>query len=142
LTAIVVNDVDKVEWSSSTLTRCGVCFEIHTRTSMKDAKKKQPPAFQIEEVMIIRMNVVNGRKEIGTARRQRRREEASKQFGRQARSRSKSRFDRKWTTTAVFRVWSMASLNVTISSTANAHSAECSSAEDELLKKTKSDGSN
>jgi hypothetical protein len=29
---------------------------------MKDAKKKQPPAFQIEEVMINRMNVVNGRK--------------------------------------------------------------------------------
>jgi hypothetical protein len=79
LTAIVVNEVDKVEWSSSTLTRCGVCCEIHTRTSMKDAKKKQPPVFQIEEVMINRMNVVNGRREIGTARRQRRGEEASKQ---------------------------------------------------------------
>jgi hypothetical protein len=48
---------------------------------MKDAKKKQPPVFQIDEVMINRMNVVNGRREIGTARRQRRREEASKQFG-------------------------------------------------------------
>jgi hypothetical protein len=91
---------------------------------MKEAKKKQPPVFQIEEVMINRMNVVNGRREIGTARRQRRREEASKQFVKQARSRSKSRFDRKWTTTAVCRVLSMASLNVTISSTANAHSAE------------------
>jgi hypothetical protein len=69
--------------------RCGVYCEIHTRTSMKDEKKKQPPVFQIEEVMISRMNVVNGRREIGTARRQRRREEASKQFGKQARSRSK-----------------------------------------------------
>jgi hypothetical protein len=29
---------------------------------MKDAKKKQPPVFQIEEVMINRMNVVNGRR--------------------------------------------------------------------------------
>jgi hypothetical protein len=83
------NAVDKVEWSSSTLGRCGVYCEIYTRTSMKDEKKKQPPVFQIEEVMISRMNVVNGRREIGTARRQRRREEASKQFGKQARSRSK-----------------------------------------------------
>jgi hypothetical protein len=84
LTAIVVNEVDKVEWSISTLTRCGVCFEIHTRTSMKDAKKKQPPVFQIEEVMINRMNVVNGRREIGTARRQRRGEAASNQGRKQA----------------------------------------------------------
>jgi hypothetical protein len=99
LTVIVGNAVDKVEWSSSTLSRCGVYCEIHTRTSMKDAKKKQPPVFQIEEVMINSMNVVNGRREIGTARRQRRREEASKESGKQARSRSKSRFDRKWTTT-------------------------------------------
>jgi hypothetical protein len=81
VTVIVGNEVDKVEWSSSTLSRCGVYCEIHTRTSMKDAKKKQPPVFQIEEVMISRMNVVNGRRENGTARRQRRREEASKQFG-------------------------------------------------------------
>jgi hypothetical protein len=71
------------------MTRCGVYCEIHTRTSMKDAKQKQPPVFQIEEVMIERMHVVNGRREIGTARRQRRREEASTQFGKQARSRSK-----------------------------------------------------
>jgi hypothetical protein len=89
VTVIVGNAVDKVEWSSSTFGRCGVYCEIYTRTSMKDEKKKQPPVFQIEEVMISRMNVVNGRREIGTARRQRRREEASKQFGKQARSRSK-----------------------------------------------------
>jgi hypothetical protein len=29
---------------------------------MKDAKKKEPPVFQVEEVMIDRMNVVNGRR--------------------------------------------------------------------------------
>jgi hypothetical protein len=51
---------------------------------MKDAKKKQPPVFQIEEVMINRMNVVNGRSEIGTARRQRRGEAASNQGRKQA----------------------------------------------------------
>jgi hypothetical protein len=84
LTAIVGNAVDKVEWSSSTLTRCGVYCEIHARTSIKDEKKKQAPAFQIEEVMINRMNVVNGRREIGTARRQRRREAASNQGSKEA----------------------------------------------------------
>jgi hypothetical protein len=56
---------------------------------MKDAKKKQPPVFQIEEVMINRMNVVNGLREIGTARRQIRRGEAASNQGRnQARKQS------------------------------------------------------
>jgi hypothetical protein len=55
---------------------------------MKDAKKKQPPVFQIEEVMINRMNVVNGLREIGTARRHRRGEAASNQGRNQARKQS------------------------------------------------------
>jgi hypothetical protein len=122
--ANVGNEVDKVEWSSSTLTRCGVYCEIHTRTSMKVAKKKQPPVFQIEEVMISRMNVVNGRREFGTARRQRREKRQASSLGSKQEVGVNEGSTEKWTTTAVFRVWSMASLNVTISSTANAHSAE------------------
>jgi hypothetical protein len=49
---------------------CGVYCEIHARTSIKDAKKKQAPAFeQIEEVMGNAHECCEWRREVGTGAR-------------------------------------------------------------------------
>jgi hypothetical protein len=61
LTANVGNEVDKVEWSSSTLIRCGVSREIPFRTWMEDEKRKRLKLEQMEDSMGNGVNVMNGR---------------------------------------------------------------------------------
>jgi hypothetical protein len=76
-----------------------------------------------------RMNVMIGRSEVGTSRRQRRGEAAVKEGTKRARSKqavgvnelSWRQYEERL---QVCRVWSKDTVDVTISSTANAHSAE------------------
>jgi hypothetical protein len=68
LRGVVENEIDKVEWRSSTETRCGVHREIPFRTWMKDEKRKRLKLEQIEDIMGNRVNLMNGRREIGTLR--------------------------------------------------------------------------
>jgi hypothetical protein len=86
LTGVVGSEVDKVEWRSSTETRCGVHREIPFRTWIKDEKRKRLKLEQMEDSMVNVVNFMNGRSEVRTAARQRRgeggkqsRKEASKE---------------------------------------------------------------
>jgi hypothetical protein len=68
LRGVVGNGLDKVEWRSSTETRCGVHREIPFRIWMKDEKRKRLKLEQIEDIMGNRVNLMNGRREIGKLR--------------------------------------------------------------------------
>jgi hypothetical protein len=84
LTVIVGNEIDKVEWRLSTETRCGVHRGISSRTWMKDEKRKRLKLEQMEDSMGNGVNLMNGRSEVETARRQRRGEAARNQGRNQA----------------------------------------------------------
>jgi hypothetical protein len=66
LTGLVGNEVDKVEWRSSTEIRCGVHREIPFRTWMKDEKRKRLKLEQMEDSMGNGVHVMNGRGEVET----------------------------------------------------------------------------
>jgi hypothetical protein len=84
LTGVVGNEVDKVEWRSSTETRCGVHRESPFRTRIKDEKKKRLKLEQMEDSIGNGVNVMNERGEVETASRQRRGEAASIQGRKEA----------------------------------------------------------
>jgi hypothetical protein len=91
LTGVVGNEVDKVEWRSSTETRCGVYRAGRFGTPLKDGKRKRLKLEQMEDSIGNGVNVMNGRSEVGTATRQRRGEAASNQGRKEASSKQASK---------------------------------------------------
>jgi hypothetical protein len=60
LTVVVGSEVDKVEWRSSTETRCGVYCAVRFVTSIRDEKRKRLILEQIEDSMGNGVNVMIG----------------------------------------------------------------------------------
>ena len=90
MTGVVGNEVDKVEWRSSTETRCGVHREIPFRTWMKDEKRKRLKLEQMEDSIGNGVNVMIGRCEVETGIRQRRGEAGSNKGRKQGSKQSES----------------------------------------------------
>jgi hypothetical protein len=84
LTGVVGNEVDKVEWRSSTETRCGVYCAVRFGTSIRDEKRKRLKLEQKEDSMGNGVNVMIGRGEVETSSRERRGEAASNQGRKEA----------------------------------------------------------